>query len=149
MFAIDTMKNSMNTKTMNFILLGLVTGSIYNILWMNKATQVISDTTKTNLVDSTYIIWLSVCLGLSYLLSGTGDDMMNGLSAILVIAGLVLQIVWAFKAKTALTQYVLHEHRIDLKMNVFYTVILHLFYINYCINHLPEEERKQRILSGQ
>lgn len=148
MSSINELKGKMNTKTLQFALLGLVTGSIYNILWMNKATRVITESTKVRLVDNTYIIWVSVCLGLSYLLSGTGDDIMNVLSGLLTIACLVLHIVWAFKAKSALTVYALNEHRVDLKMNVFYTIIFHIFYINYCINDLPDTERKQRILSG-
>ena len=36
MSAINELKDKLNTKTLNFVLLGLVTGSIYNILWMNK-----------------------------------------------------------------------------------------------------------------
>ena len=60
MSAINELKDKLNTKTLNFVLLGLVTGSIYNILWMNKATQVIAESTKTKLVDNTYIIWVSV-----------------------------------------------------------------------------------------
>ena len=149
MSAINELKDKLNTKTLNFVLLGLVTGSIYNILWMNKATQIIAESTKTKLVDNTYIIWVSVCLGMSYLLSGTGDEIVSILSGILTIASMVLHVVWAFKARAALTSYALNEHRIDLKMNAFYTIIFHVFYINYCINDLPEAERKQRILSGQ
>ena len=34
-------------------------------------------------------------------------------------------------------------------MNGFYTFFLNIFYVNYCINDLPEEQRKQLILRGQ
>ncbi|WP_339010149.1 hypothetical protein [Aeromonas popoffii] len=149
MSTITEMQNKMNIKTLNFALLGLVTGSIYNVLWLNKANRVIGDTTKIKLVDSAYIIWLCICLGLSYMLSGTGDEILDVLSGALTIANLVLHIVWAFKARAVLMAYALNEHRVDLKMNAFYTVIFHVFYINYCINDLSEAERKQRVLSGQ
>ncbi|UUI59727.1 hypothetical protein [Aeromonas salmonicida] len=62
MSTINELKDKLDTKTLNFALLGLVTGSIYNILWMNKATQIIAESTKTKLVDNTYIIWVSVSL---------------------------------------------------------------------------------------
>ena len=115
MSTINELKDKLDTKTLNFALLGLVTGSIYNILWMNKATQIIAESTKTKLVDNTYIIWVSVCLGMSYLLSGTGDEIVSILSGILTIASMVLHVVWAFKARAALTSYALNEYRIDRK----------------------------------
>ena len=108
MSTINELKDKLDTKTLNFALLGLVTGSIYNILWMNKATQIIAESTKTKLVDNTYIIWVSVCLGMSYLLSGTGDEIVSILSGILTIASMVLHVVWAFKARAALTSYALN-----------------------------------------
>ena len=67
----------------------------------------------------------------------------------LTIASWVLYIVWSFKAKAALQEYALNEHKIDLRMNAFYTFIFTIYYINYCVNDLPEAKRKQEILSGQ
>jgi hypothetical protein len=61
----------------------------------------------------------------------------------------ILEIVWAFKAKAALQEYVLNEFKIELRMNAFYTFGLTVFYINYCINDLPEVLRKNQILRGQ
>lgn len=75
--------------------------------------------------------------------------MFDALSGILIVAANALYIVWAFKAKNALSEYALSEHKIDLRMNAFYTFFLNVFYINYCINDLPEEQRKQQILRGQ
>ena len=34
-------------------------------------------------------------------------------------------------------------------MNVLYTVLFDIFYINYCINDLPEEYRRQQVLNSR
>ncbi len=67
------------------------------------------------------------------------------ISGILAIALGVLYIVWAFRAKKALQEYALTEYKIDLKMNGFYTFIFNIYYINSCINDLPEAQRRQQI----
>jgi hypothetical protein len=149
MSAINEIKDKIDTKTLNLVLLTIVTAGIYLFLWLYRSNQIISDTTKVRLVDNTYIVWLAVCLGLSGAFAGTGEEVMDVLSGMLVIATNVLYIVWSFKAKKVISEYALTEHKIDLRMNAFYTFFLSAFYINYCINDLPEEQRKQQILRGQ
>ncbi len=146
---INELKDKIDTKTANMVLLCIATAGLYVLLWLARNNKIISETTKVRLVDDTYIIWLAVCLGLGGLLSNSGLASMDLLSGILMIASSALYIVWAFKAKKALSEYALSEHKIDLRMNGFYTFFLHAFYINYCINDLPEEQRKQNILRGQ
>ena len=146
---INELKDKINTKTLNMVLLSTATLGLYLLLWLVRTNQKISETTKIKLVDNTYIIWLAVCLGWSGALSNVGEDLFDVLSGILIIAANALYIVWAFKAKSALSEYALSEHKIDLRMNAFYTFFLNVFYINYCINDLPEEQRKQQILRGQ
>ena len=34
-------------------------------------------------------------------------------------------------------------------MNAFYTVVLNVFYITYCINDMPQALAKHRIIHGQ
>lgn len=149
MSAINEMKDKIDTKTLNLVLLTIVTAGIYLFLWLYRSNQIISETTKVRLVDNTYIVWLAVCLGLSGAFSGTGDEVFDFVSGALVIATNVLYIVWAFKAKKAISEYALTEHKVDLRMNAIYTFFLSAFYINYCVNDLPEEQRKQQILSGK
>lgn len=148
MTSITELKDAVNTKTLNLVLLTIATGGIYPILWMYRNSPNISSITKKFICDETFIIWLAVCLGLSGMLSGTGEEVVDFISGILAIAGVVLYIVWGFKARSALQEYALHEHKIDLRMNGFYTFIFTIYYINYCINDLPEDKRKQEILSG-
>ncbi len=68
---------------------------------------------------------------------------------ILTIALMVLYIVWAFKARAALQHYALTQFHFELKMNVFYTLAFSVYYINYCINALPEALAKHQLLRGQ
>ncbi|TWC60657.1 uncharacterized protein DUF4234 [Pseudomonas sp. SJZ080] len=147
MSTINELKDKINTKTWNLVLLSFATAGIYLILWLYKNNKIISDTTKV--VDDVYIIWIAVCAGLSGALANLGNVALDFTSIVLSLAGGVLYIVWAFKAKKALTEYALNEHKIDLRMNAFYTFVFSLYYINYCINDLPEEQRKQQILRGQ
>lgn len=106
----------------------------------------IASITKKPIVDDAYIIWLAVCVGLSGVLASTGEEAFDIISGILTISSAVLYIVWSFKARSSLQEYALNEHKIDLRMNAFYTFIFHVYYINYCINDLPEAKRKQDIL---
>jgi hypothetical protein len=148
MSTITELKDKIDTKTMNLVLLTIATAGIYPLLWLYKNYLTIDDITKTRTADDTFIIWMAVCSGLSGFFIRINEDAMIVLALILSIAGAVLYIVWAFRAKTALQEYALNEHKVDLRMNGFYTFLFHLYYINYCINDLPEAQRKQKILNN-
>ncbi len=142
------LKDKINTKTLNLVLLTIATAGIYPIIWLYKNYQVIDDVTGSKTASEIYIIWIAVCAGLGGAFSGTGEGILDVVGGILGIASSVLFIVWAFKARTALIKYTLQSHKIDLKMNRFYTLIFNIYYINYCINDLPEIERKQTIINS-
>lgn len=148
MSSITELKDAIGTKTLNMVLLTIATGGIYPILWMYKNCSTIESITKKKIADNTFIIWLAVCAGLGGALVGSGDEVLDVIAGFLTIASWVLYIVWSFKARIALQEYALQEHRIDLRMNAFYTLIFTIYYINYCMNDLPEAKRKQEILSG-
>ncbi len=159
---------SINTKTIHFVLLDIVTGGIYKIIWMFLNTQKLEKSKK--IADNTFLTWIAVGSGLwvtlDYLgnlgnLAITSENVTLGIIAslistafliaalVLYIAALVLYIVWSFRARRALQEYALTEHKIDLRMNRFYTFIFNAFYINYCVNDLPEAQRKQQIITGK
>lgn len=146
---ITELKDTINTKTVNLVLLTIATGGIYPILWMYKNSPILEVVTKRKVADGTFIIWLAVCVGLSGVLAGIGDEAAEVIAGLLTIGGWILYVVWAFKAKAALQEYALNEHKIDLRMNAFYTFVFSVYYINYCINDLPEAKRKQEVLSGK
>lgn len=149
MLNINELKDQINTKTMNLLLLTIATAGIYPIIWLFNNYKVIDKATTATTATDTFIIWIAVCVGLGGAFSGTGEEIMDVLSGILTLASTVLYIVWAFKAKKALQEYALNSHKIDFKMNVFYTFFFNIYYINYCINDLPEAQRKHNIISGQ
>lgn len=148
MSSTSELKDAVNITTTNMVLLSIATAGIYPILWMYRNCSIIERVTKKKITDDTYIIWIAVCVGLGGAFSGNEEEALLILSGLLTIASSVLYIVWAFKAKDALSEYALTEHKIDIKMNGLNTFFLNIFYINYCINDLPEMQRKQQILSG-
>ncbi|PSW62125.1 hypothetical protein C0W54_07280 [Photobacterium kishitanii] len=146
---ISTLKNNIDTKTLNLFLLSIATMGIYPLLWLYRSNLTISDITKSKITGDTYIIWIAVCVGLGGFFSRHNQSLFLVLGAILSISSTVLYIVWAFKAKKALQKYALNEFRFELKMNIFYTFFFNVYYINYCVNDLPEALNKQQILTGQ
>ncbi|WP_372761354.1 DUF4234 domain-containing protein [Pseudoalteromonas sp.] len=149
MSTITELKDIINTKTLNLVLLTIATAGIYPIIWMFINTPKLEKITTKKVADHTFLVWLAVCVGLGGALASTGEEAIDIIAGILTIASWVLYIIWAFRAKAALQEYALTEHKIDLRMNGFYTFILTVYYINYCINDLPEAQRKQQILTGQ
>lgn len=149
MSTLTELKDQIDTKTVNLVLLTIVTAGIYPILWLYENYKIIDKKTEIKTASDTYIVWIAVCVGLSGAFGSTGEETMDVISGILSIASAVLYILWAFRAKKALQEYLLNEHKIDLRMNAFYTFLFNIFYINYCINDLPEVQRKQQILKGQ
>ncbi|MFT6925126.1 MAG: hypothetical protein ACJAZP_000706 [Psychromonas sp.] len=149
MSTITELKDTINTKTLNFILLTIATAGIYPIIWIFLNTQKLEKVTSKKIADNTFLTWIAICIGLGGTLSNLGDEMFDVIAGLVSIASWVLYIVWSFRAKSALQEYALTEHKIDLRMNTFYAFFLTVYYINYCINDLPEAQRKQQILTGQ
>ncbi|MCD9465507.1 hypothetical protein CJF25_21595 [Photobacterium phosphoreum] len=143
------LKNKINTKTLNLILLTIATAGIYQLLWLYRNQSIIGDITKSKVTDDTFIIWIAVCAGLGGAFSNGDAEFILILSVLLSIASTVLYVIWAFKARKSLQNYALHEFRFKFKMNVFYTIFFNIYYINYCINDLPDAFEKQQILNGQ
>lgn len=157
---IHALKNEVQSKTLTLVLLTLATMGIYPILWLQKNQPILNRITQTRIAGDGYVIWIAVCAGFnsaftSMALSAASEmafDLANGLSAFSVLLGLaagILYIVWAFMARKALQSYALNIHHMDLRMNPFYTFFLSIFYINYCINDLAEEKKKQEILRSK
>ena len=128
------------------ILLTLATAGLYPLLWIYRNNPVINETTETKTVDDSFILWLTACFGLSQVFMRVNYDVMVLLGIFLSLTANVLYVILAFKMKSALQEYALQKHRLDLRMNAFYTLLFSVFYINYCVNDLEEVERKQKIL---
>lgn len=148
---IDDLKNKVDSKTLNFVLLSFVTGWFYMLMWLYENTKNIENITKRKITSSSFIIWIAVCMNISIQLQlidaviDAGGDLVN-YASLLSIASYILWVVWAFKAKSALLEYALNDFQIDLRMNSFYTFLFGAFYINYCINDLSEVKRRSDLL---
>ena len=137
------LKETINTTTLKLVLLAIVTGGIYLLLWMYRHCANIEQITKSKIAGETFFIWVAVLCGLGSQFQTIGGDA-SVIGSILVFAYSVLVIVWAFKARKALEQCAV-SHKIFLKMGTLYTILFNVLYINYCINKLPEIQWKQQI----
>lgn len=147
--AINDLKDQISLKTTTMVLLSVATAGLYPLLWAWQNTRVIESVTRQVLVGRSYLIWMAVVAGWAGVLGGVRDKDVSAFGGLLSIVLAVLYIVWAFKAKRCVEEYALKEFRVDAGMNSFYTLFLNVYYINYCINDLPEAQRKQQLLSGQ
>lgn len=145
MSSITELKDSVNIKTLNFVLLTFATAGIYPLLWVYRNTSIIENLTKRPIANEILILCLAASVGFSSM-SGLVFGVFGFIAS---FAAWVLYIVWTFKAKSAIEEYALRQHKIDLRMNGFFAFLFTVFYINYCINDLPEAKRKQAILLGQ
>lgn len=152
------LSQQLNTRTLYFVLLSIVTCGVCPLLWLYKKQDIISETTGYPLYGNLFVIWLTVCFGVSrqlgvmaapdpYAYDSTGDILLV-LSGLLSVAGSVMYVVWAFKARTALRHYALNAFRFNLKMNFIYTVLFNVFYIAYCINDMQQALANHQIIHG-
>jgi len=153
MTSITTLKDQLNTSTTHLALLSIATAGIFPVMWLYRHVRDIEDVTQAKISSDTFLIWLAACTGIGLALRTVGSDndtleAITGVGSLLQLAAGVLWCVWGFRARKALQDYALHQHRIELRMNAFYTLIFHVFYVNYCVNDLPEAARKKAILSS-
>lgn len=139
---VNTLKDSINTKVLNFFLLTIATGGVYPMMWLYLNQKKLTEEMKSNFVANDYPLWLAVATGfgwllvdISYVISDT-ETVLDHIATLLSVASAVMLIVWSFKAKTALQAYALNEFKLELKMNPFYTFIFNIYYIVYCINDM-------------
>lgn len=134
------------TKTTHLVLLTFATFGIYPILWLSRNLAAIDGPTNRKTADFNYLVWIAVCTGWGLALQTTGSEEWTGVGVLSTLAANVLLIIWAFKARAALQDYALNDFGFKLEMNRFYTLTLNIFYVNYCINELPEVYRREMVL---
>ncbi|AOV98212.1 hypothetical protein A9798_15480 [Edwardsiella hoshinae] len=153
---ISLLSQRLNTPTLNFVLLSIVTCGIWPLLWIYKKQDSISSTTGMPLYGHGFVIGLAICIGVSHQLAAlaptemydtdANGDFLSILCFLFSVAGGAMYVIWAFKAREVLRSYALHHFHFDLKMNAFYTVIFNVFYINYCINDMQNALRKHEVI---
>ena len=149
---INTLKAKIDTKVTKFVLLSVVTGGIYPMMWLYLNQPKLTEHMKNEFVARDYPLWLAIVTGFGWLLTdisysvSESETVLDHIATLLSVASTVMVIVWAFKAKTALQAYALNEFKFELKMNPFYTFIFSIYYIVYCINDMESELQKHNII---
>ncbi|SBS36753.1 hypothetical protein MSP8887_03425 [Marinomonas spartinae] len=141
---IDALKKDVNMKTWQLLLLTLVTVGIYNLVWIFTTTNKIQRHTGIKVVGQPFLLVMSVCFAWAGVFSESSYFLVALLSLAISLSLLTLYEVWAFKVRKALQEVALVEHQQVYKMNVIYTFLFTLYYINYCINDLPKQLEKQK-----
>jgi len=161
--SVTYLKEKLNISTLNLVLLSVATGGIYPLMWLYRHQDSIMEETGRPFSSRSLVIWMAVCFGLAAFLRplfpvevdqyGYGYDSSSETIAAIIslisFAGMVLFIVWSFKARAALQHYALTQFHFELKMNPAWTILFHVFYICYCINAMPEALAKHQIIHGK
>ena len=152
---IKLLKDTLDTKILHFVILTVVTGGIYPLMWLFLNQRKLTEAMKDNFVDSNYPLWIAVATGLGWFLSDFSyeisdeDTILDYIAALLSFASVVMYIVWGFKAKAAIQAYALKEFKFELKMNMFYTFLFNVYYIVYCVNSMKSEYQKHKLVFSQ
>lgn len=145
MSRIEELKEKTNLKTLHLVLLTMASIGLYMLLYVDRVSRIIKETTQREVVPSTYIAWICILLGMAGV--ATQENELTVLfSACMGLAANVMLVVWAFKARRVLVDYAREEHNLHLSTNTFYTLIFNLYYINYCINDLPLEAMRGQVV---
>ncbi|MDO6613664.1 hypothetical protein Q4601_18950 [Shewanella sp. 1_MG-2023] len=139
---IKELPEKINTKTSRLFWLTVFTGGIYPIIWLFAKYPKMDEITSIRTADDSFIIAIAVCFGFGGVLSHSDFGLMSAIGSLLLFGAFFLYVFWSFRARAALQDYAHVNFGIDLKMNKILTVVFNIFYINYCINQLPEEQQK-------
>jgi hypothetical protein len=121
-------------------------------MWLFLNQRKLTEAMKDNFVDNNYPLWIAIATGLGWFLSDFSyeisdkETILDHIATLLSFATCVMYIVWGFKAKTALQNYILKEFKFELKMNMFYTFFFNVYYIVYCVNSMESEYKKHKII---
>ena len=151
MSSINEFKDQINITTSKLFWLSIATVGIYSLLWLYEKYKIIDRETKRTTASDAYVIWIAACVGFSGVFSSNDftSDTQSILGGLLSLSAWIMTIIWGFRARRALQEYALAEHRLDLKLNGVLTFLFPILYINYSINNLPEVQRRQEALRGQ
>lgn len=148
MTAITDLHEQVNMTTGKLVLLTVLTMGIYPVLWVAKTNDQIKKVSNTEVVSESYPIWMAGCAGWAAVFASAHNNDANMFGLLFNLALAVLYVIWAFKAKAVIENYVVSTFRVDPGLNNAYAIIFNIFYICYCINDLPEAQKKQQLLSG-
>ncbi|HEY7774581.1 MAG TPA: DUF4234 domain-containing protein [Marinagarivorans sp.] len=121
--------------------LSIITLGIYSVYWLYKRTQRVNDRTNSN-ISSAFVNATLVVYTIS-LLSNLGELVAPELAAVLGLAALaawVMMIVWAFKIRAAIHEYVNASKGNYDWANAFLTFFFGALYLQYKINKIIDNQ---------
>ena len=147
-------KNGLSTSKLFW--LAIITNQAFLYYWMKKMTELVEVFSgKRVWKDSTFIILLSFLLWVPFIclhgaLSGLGSSASFGIMGWFYLAGAIMIFQWSFSMRREITLYAITKLGMsEYKMNAFYTLIFNVYYINYCLNDLGDEDLLQRAREDQ
>ncbi|PID29560.1 MAG: hypothetical protein CR982_02525 [Candidatus Cloacimonadota bacterium] len=153
MKSISDLRDRIDSKTWILVLLTILTTSFYPFAWMYKHNQEIFKITRGEKVNNNLVIAIIFLFAINffipfYLILLISPPIVLNLFITSKVVLAILVYIWVFKVRDAIQEYALKEYKLDYRMNIYYTFLFSIFYINYCINDLPIEfERKNILLS--
>ena len=140
----DEISKKNGLGTWKLLGLAIITGGMFFIYWMKKMTELVEAFSgKRVWEDNIFIIYLFVWTWLSLFPDSYDPDGVTVL--LLFVFWLCMWIQWSFSMRREITLYAITKLGMsEYKMNAFYTFIFNVYYINYCLNDLGDEELRQR-----
>jgi hypothetical protein len=132
------MKQELGEKTAGMLLLTIVTGLFYYVIWFLERYKTFNKIAKEEIISRNYVIGMAVLLGLHYL-----AIIMTDYGGPFVLLFLVVVIAPCFRIAAALEQHYTSELNAELKFNRALLVIFNIFYIAYFFNGLSKVEPMQ------
>lgn len=145
---ISWITDEVGMKTLNFVLLGMFTGGIYNFIWITERFSIFNSLGQSDVISKQFINITAILMGLNIILASMGDSSMAVIGSLFSFAGWIMFVVMTFKIIKSIELYYAETFKLDLKFNKLWMVLFHLFYINYCINELKDIEIKNQKLQS-
>lgn len=138
------MKNKLGEKTASMLLLTIVTGLFYYVIWFLERYKTFNKMAKEEIITRNCVLGMAILLGIHYL-----AIIMTNYGGPFVLLFLVVIIAFSFRIATALEQYYESELNQTLKFNRALLIVFNVFYINYFFMGLEKVEPRQTNLQFQ
>lgn len=145
---ISELKDAIDLTTPVLVVLSFVTFGIFQLMYIYantfKIELVTEETVSGKYFSAIAAVFFAIYINSLSEINFNEDVLLIASVAYLVYAAML--IVWSFNAKKALETHYIKYYQIDIRMNSFYTFFFNVFYINFCINDIPDKLIKQKMM---
>lgn len=145
----EEIKKENNLGTLKFFIFSLITFGIYPLFRIKTHADLIQRFSGQEVVTQNFILGYRLSLVVCFI-SGIVLDFFEESTVLslvdfaAVVVNFVMPIIFSFRARKILENYVSENYRITYRLNGFYTFVFNLFYINYCLNDLENDVPKSQ-----